>query len=252
MSLRILGLLTTLLILPYFAYSQCDDLQPEDSKFGYRERNGRCEGFYVANVSGLGIELVSFTYGKISYASNSNEKLKVSTNPLKDFSHISIRGANFSMDRNYRLDLEMRPGSQATVPIAEVIEPNQISSAKLGLYGFVEKDGFKYFVPVIPISVLSGRGLEQSKLLLSLASNVDVKSMVWSYAGSQFDRCGKYSDPIQLTPTSAIPRNTPITLEIPDEVINATEKTILCIQVTVEGTNGMVFHDNIRLLIPER
>ena len=230
--------------------AQCDDLDPEKSIYGYRERDGRCEGFYNANVSGFTIQIVSLTQGVVSYALNSNEKLRLTTEPLNNFESVSVRGVNFSPNRNYRLDLNLEGGSVADIPIKDVLQPNGISPQHLGVFGFVEKSGYRYYVPVVPMSLLSGKVKDKDKLNLLLISSVDVKSVTWRYAVAENGRCGKYSEVISL-PNSAYPRNLPIGLEVPTIFSETPNEVILCVQINILAANGIEFNENIQLLIPK-
>jgi hypothetical protein len=250
MFLKILGMLAILLSFSSGAKAQCDDLDPEESIYGYRERGGRCEGFYNANVSGFTIQVVSLTRGVVSYAMNSNERLQIVADPLVDFPTIAVRGVNFSMGRNYRLDLNLEKGAVAEVPVKEVLQPNRISSDNLGIFGFVEKAGYRYYVPIVPMSALSNAVKNSDKLNLQLVSNLDVKSVSWRYAISDNDRCGKYSE-IRELPKGSYPRNSPIGLELPTIFLDAPEEVMLCIQVNIQAVNGQEFNDNVRLLIPK-
>ena len=248
MLFRVLGTLY-LVVSSYVVHAQCVDLEPEDSIYGYRERDGRCEGFYKANVSGFAIEVVSLTQGNISYASNSNEKLKISSMSLNDFSSISVQGVNISMNKNYRLDLKLEKGEVAVIPVKDVLEPNKVKPENLGLFGFVERSGFKYLVPVMLSSELSQPTSDKKRLRLALTSNIDLKTFTWRYATTQDDLCGEYSELITL-PAPIFEKNSPIELEIPTAILNEEQETSLCIQVSVLGTNGMEFNENIRLMIP--
>lgn len=229
--------------------AQCDDLDPEESIYGYRERDGRCEGFYNSNVRGFSIQIVSLTQGAVLYALNSNESLRITTKPLNNFESVSVRGVNFSMNRNYRLDLDLKAGSAADIPVKDVLQPNHISPDNLGVFGFVEKSGYRYYVPVVPMSLLSGKVKDREKLSLQLISNLDVKAVTWRYAVSQNDRCGEYSEFTTL-PNTALPRNTPIGLEIPAMFVDAPNEVILCVQINIRATNGLEFNENIQVLIP--
>lgn len=246
---RILGTFVIFLSFCTGIKAQCDDLEPENSIYGYRKRDGRCEGFYNSNVSGFTIQVVSLTQGVISYALNSNEKLTIATQPLDDFTSISVRGVNFSMNRNYRLDLSLDGGSVASIPVKEVLEPNKLAAENLGLFGFVEKSGHRYYVPVAPMSSLSGEVKDGGRLNLQLVSNIDLKEVTWRYAVSQYERCGAYSDAIKL-PNTFYFRNSPIGFRIPADLLETTNDIIICVQVNILAANGMELNENFRLLIP--
>lgn len=239
-----------LILQSYAGFSQCVELEPEDSIYGYRKRDGRCEGFYVANVSGFAIDVISLTQGPILFAMNSNEKLKISTLPLEGFEFIEVQGVNVSMQKNYRLDLILSRGQVAIIPVRDVIEPNRVEPSKLGLLGFVEKSGFKYFVPVIPASELVHRATKDENIKLSLSSNIDLRTFTWRYAKALEGICGEYSQMVTLS-APMIQRNSTIELDLPSFIVAKDQDTILCIQISVLGTNGMEFNENIRLLIPK-
>lgn len=230
--------------------AQCDDLEPENSIYGYRERSGRCEGFYNSNVSGFAIQIVSLTQGTVSYAMNSNERLQIETKPLRDFDDISVRGVNFSMNRNYRLDLTVDPGSVAVVPVKDVLLPNRITPKNLGVFGFVERSGYKYYVPVVPKSTLAGTITDRNKLSLQIISNVDIKEITWRYAVSPNEMCGKYSDFLSL-PKTTYSRNHPIEFEMLYEFLDGKQERFVCVQINFKAINGLEFNENIRLLIPK-
>lgn len=232
------------------AKAQCDDLEPENSVYGYRERDGRCEGFYNANVSGFTIQVVSLTRGSISYALNSNEHLQIAAEPLADFQSIAVRGVNFSMNRNYRLDLNLETGAVAEIPVKEVLQPNRISPKNLGIFGFVEKGGYRYYVPVVPTSALSKKVKVKDKLNLHLISSVDVQSVTWRYAIAENDRCGRYSQ-VNTFANDNYPRNSPIELELPAVFLEMPNEVSLCVQINIQARSGQEFNENVRLLIPK-
>jgi hypothetical protein len=250
MLMKILRTLVIFLSFYSGAKAQCEDLDPEDSIYGYRERNGRCEGFYNSNVSGFTIQVLSLTQGTISYALNSNEKLRIATRSLRDFESISVRGVNFSMNRNYRLDLSLVAGSIADVPVKEVLQPNDVEPKNLGLFGFVERSGQRYYVPVSPMSSLSGSIINASKLNLQLVSNVNIKEVAWRFAVSKNDICGNYSDILKLS-NAPYSRNSPIGLEIPTALLETSDEVIVCIQINIQAANGLEINENIQLLIPK-
>lgn len=249
MKLKTAHLIAILYLLIFEVNAQCDNLIPENSKYGYKERDGRCEGFYDSNVSGFTLQVVSLTKGVISYALNSNEKLRLSPMPLQDFDEISIRGVNFSMDRNYRLDVKLKNGSFAEVPIKDVIQPGGVRPQNFGTFGFVDRSGFRFYVPIVPMSMLMGKVKSKEDLKLGLISNIDIQEVSWRYSVSQNEYCRKYSSPLAL-PTRIYSRNKPIEFLIPENISELDGDSYVCIQVYIKGVNGLEFNENFRLLIP--
>jgi hypothetical protein len=243
------SLLLLILLSTFYVSAQCDNLTAEKSTYGYRERNGRCEGLYISNVDGLSIQIVSITRGAVYFSMNTNENLIISTHPISGFKKISIRGINFAMDTNYRLDMTVNAGSGISIPVKDVLEPSKISFEKLGLFGHVEKEGRRLYVPVMPKSSLLSKVKDASHLTIRFISNVDLKKVTWRYAPFTNDRCGKYSSQLSLS-ESLFPRDTPIDLEIPQELLTDENEKIICIQIHVQAVNGLEFNENIPLIIP--
>lgn len=242
---------TTFFLIHIFeVFSQCEPLVPESNRYGYRDRGGRCEGLYKPNVSGFTLQVVSFTQGEISYVLNDNEKLKISSAPGLNLDMFNVRGVNFSMDINYRLDMALEPGKTVEIPVKDVIQPIKLKPEDFGLFGFVEKFDFRYYVPVVQKSQLSNQPKNNGNLIFKIQSNIDISEVTWQYAVSKNEFCRNYSDPITL-PKKNYSRKQPIEIPLPESLLASESDQYVCIQVSIKGLNGLEFHENIRLMLPK-
>src|SRR5688572_12179037 len=69
----------------------------ELGSLGYQPRipKSRCEGLYYDNASGIAIDLVSFTRGKIRYQLHPEEVISIHHTPDKKFGSVWVRGTSF-------------------------------------------------------------------------------------------------------------------------------------------------------------
>ncbi len=126
--------------------AQCDDrLTPaSNAVISYRQRQNRCEGFYVAEVSGQ-LEVVGFIKGTFSYALDPNEQIEVTSATAEE---INIRAVGIPMTLYYRLDGKASQKESLVWRVGDVLYRESIPSYNIGIYGWVEKGSRAVYLPV--------------------------------------------------------------------------------------------------------
>ncbi len=215
------------------AYSQpCDNkIKPVDSyKIAYRNRGNRCEGFYRSKVAAKSIEIVGVVKGSFNFRLKKNEVLEISSTFIKD-RPINVRAEGIPIKTYYRMDAIIAPGKILIWPIADVIYSQRLSTKKIGIYGWVVKEGEKIYVPVSVVAKMVSLHQDE-KIRLYLRTSVDVESVKWrtSYvignACSQFGKWKNTSKPYYRT-------GQPIRI-----TLLPGEKEKLCVEVAAKEKRG--------------
>lgn len=140
----------TLILFSQFGFTQeCDTtLKPKkDSIYGYKERENRCEGFYISDVAIADIDVVSVLQGKLFYDLDKEESVEISSLIVKDKT-IYIKAQAIPLKIYYRMDAKLPPNSTLEWPINDVILPNNLSNRTIGLLGWYMSNGKQIYVPL--------------------------------------------------------------------------------------------------------
>lgn len=147
----------------------CDPaLRPVQGEAGYTPRRNhvdrdafRCEGLYVSPISAPGLELVSLLRGRIRYDLQPQARLivRAPSSPSGGTGGIHIRAMALPLKTYYRMDATLDESRQIEWPVGEVLLPLGLDPARIGVFGWVETDRSKLFLPlrVAPKGTPSGR-----------------------------------------------------------------------------------------------
>lgn len=144
---------TAVLVLAHQSPSQdCSDLSPATGPTGYRLRkeDKRCEGLYVPRVSGggIGIDLVSLTWGKLNWSVGKDVVLELATALPTNKAVLHIVGTGISSGFYYRMEADTR-AARLKLPLSAVMNPVHIQPAQVGFLGWHDEEGQrKAYVPL--------------------------------------------------------------------------------------------------------
>jgi hypothetical protein len=159
---------------------QCDPrLRPLPGHLGYIWRGDRCEGLYLSPVAANDLELVSLLQGKLHFDLQPKTRLQVSAPPIADIAQgpVHIRAVALPLRTYYRMDASLLPGSQFNWSVDSVLVPNGLSANHLGVFGWINIQPEKIFVP---LQVLQhGQPQPQGPVELVVRSSVDIENLVW-------------------------------------------------------------------------
>ena len=177
---KYLFLLFPLIIGHEPAFSQlCDrDISPvENESIAYRQRGNRCEGFYRSKVSAGSIDIVGAVKGSLHFKLDENEVVEISSSVIKD-QPINVRAIGIPIKTYYRMDAQILPGQKLIWPIADVIYPQKLSARKIGVFGWIENEKGKAYVPVMALAKMDSIA-EDRKIRLYFRTSVDVECVKW-------------------------------------------------------------------------
>jgi len=155
----------------------CDEnlVSIEDSKFAYKKRDNRCEGFYRAKVASASLEVVGLLSGKLNYDLVDGEVVKLSTAIPADKT-IYIRAQAFPIKTYYRMDGLIEPSQVFKWPVKDILLPKNLSSNKIGVSGWYMNSAEPIYIP-LKANAKINKILNDDKIRAFFRANVDV----WVY-----------------------------------------------------------------------
>lgn len=206
----------------------CDvSLQADNSGVGYRmrEKGLRCEGTYVAKVSGRvpgKLILVGLTRGQLDLAADRLELRSGLTGQA-----VFLRGIGIPEKTYYRLDGVIREDGSFIWPLDEVVHRKKLSARDLGLFGF-----FPTARPDEPVYVPIDVGSDGGTRVRIAGSEVFVNAF-WKSGPMQDGRCGPRSaDWNQIVDLPTEPDD-PLGFDLPDAL-----GTAFCLEVSALPDEG--------------
>jgi hypothetical protein len=182
------GILALLMIFSTSSFAaDCDPNLKTTStdNFKYKDRENRCEGFYISKVATPSLDIVGFLKGKLNYELNEGEVVNI-TLPFHTGSSnrkVNVRSQAFPLKTYYRLDAILTPGESLHWPIKDVLKPKALSSKNIGAYGWWKSESNTIIhVPLRTESRMS-KVLNDKQLRLFFRSSIDVSDVncVWRY-----------------------------------------------------------------------
>jgi hypothetical protein len=168
------------LIVQAVQSDQCDPrLRPLPGHVGYIWRGDRCEGLYLSPVAAGDLELVSLLQGKLHFDLQPQIRLQVSAPPIADIVQgpIRIRAVALPLKTYYRMDTFLLPGRQFEWPVDTVLLPNGLSATHIGVFGWIDTEPEKIFVPLQVVQ--HGQPQSQGSMELVVRSSIDIENLVW-------------------------------------------------------------------------
>jgi hypothetical protein len=162
----------------------CDpSVRPIAGGSGYDERIGdpRCEGFFQSPVSATGLEVVSVTLGPLTFDIKTDDELVVSLPDLGELDPeaIRVRAVALPLRMYYRMDTLLAPGRTMRWPVGAVIRPWDLTDARLGAFGSIDRNGERIMIPVAVAAEDEGSTDAAGNVLIKLRSAVRLERLLW-------------------------------------------------------------------------
>ncbi len=177
----------------------CDpSIKPsKNPQTGYQWRGNRCEGFFISNISGGDIQVINVTIGVLTYQLDKKEQIIIDCPNISSL--INIRAVSVPLRLFYRMDAKIdKTVKQMQWDVKNVIYKAKLDANKIGLFGWIQKDGEFFYVPVRAASKLSqsANAAQDNAVRLYWRASVDVENVHWKYADI---KTGKWSSWISVT-----------------------------------------------------
>jgi hypothetical protein len=230
-------LFCVLAVLP--VHAQCDQsLRPISGQAGYTPRGDRCEGLYVSDVSAQSLELISLLRGKLHYDLQPHVQLTIVGPDISSLAQgrIQVRAVAQPLNTYYRMDTVLPTNLRMMWPVKDVLLPLHLHADRVGVYGWIETQPEKLFVPlrVIP----QGASLPRVPIEVIVRSSLDVEGLVWRMA------VDNTNPPPWQTAGANIPAGHPVTITLPEG-----PRTILRVEVAAKIENRAQWSKlNLRIL----
>ena len=187
MTLRAL-LPIVLLAAPVASAEDCAPLSPEQSEYGYRQLEDRCEGFYRPKLRGF-LQVVSFmTASSLADVSWDQDTRLLVASADRSGPEANIRAVTLPRDVFYQMDATLEVGGVLEWPIAPFLLPRGVGPEQLGIYGWTGSEEEKTFVPV-NVGALGPNEPSDQAVELMLRSEVNLTHFRWSLLQSTPPSC---------------------------------------------------------------
>jgi len=144
---------------------------PIAERDGYKERDGgqRCEGIYTSPVAGESVQIVSLSQGRLSYDFGQSAPLLISLaiTPASP-APIHVRAVGIPERLYYEMDADISGGRAVIWPIKEVVIPEHIAPADIGVYAFQVGNGGDPVLLPVSISARGGATASPQPLIVIL------------------------------------------------------------------------------------
>lgn len=156
-------------------------LSKQDAGYSVRSNDERYEGFYNKEKGQQDFTVLSLLKGKLDYAMDMTETLVVCTRKIPGIDSVYIAGASFNFWPDYRLDIRVKAGENAHVPLSAAIGIKKLFKNNLGIYGYTGSVGSPDCY--IPMDVRSSvnRKNASTDYTLTLISEKSVSDISWDY-----------------------------------------------------------------------
>jgi hypothetical protein len=220
-------------------HAQCDqNLRPVAGQAGYTARGSRCEGLYVSDVSAQSLELISLLRGKLHYDLQPDVQLTIVGPDISGIARgpIQVRAVAQPLRTYYRMDTVLPTNRRMVWPVKDVLFPLRLHADRVGVYGWIEAQPEKLFIPLRVIS--QGGSLPQVPIEVVVRSSLDVEGLVWRMA------VDNTNPPPWQTGGANIPAGHPVTITLPEG-----PRTILRVEVAAKIENRAQWSKlNLRIL----
>jgi hypothetical protein len=161
----------------------CAGVTSTDDALGFRARSNsdRCEGLYVANVSGGGVDLFSLTFGTITFGSAPHPVLVLRLDTEQaEVAETTLFSVGMCDGRRYLMEAR-GPAVPFFLPTASVIEPADCRPGDIGLYAtrpITEAGARDVFIPV-HVAIQGQPEPGRSTLEVALLPQTDLHDAYW-------------------------------------------------------------------------
>jgi hypothetical protein len=189
-------------------------------------------------VSAQSLELISLLRGKLHYDLRPDVQLTIIGPDLSGIAQgpIQVRAVAQPLRTYYRMDTVLPKKGRLLWPIKDVLLPLRLHADRVGVYGWIEAQPEKLFVPLRVTS--QGGSLPQVPIEVIVRSSLDVEGLVWRLAVDNND------PPPWQTAGTNVPAGHPVTITLPEG-----PRTILRLEVAAKVENRAQWSKlNLRIL----
>ena len=170
----------------------CASLTPEQSEFGYKQLDNRCEGFYIPKLRGQ-LQVVSFTLGEALHVTW-NENTRVTLTPIENqILPVHLRAVSLQRNLFYRMDAVLDGTKSLDWPIAHYLFPRNILPGQIGIYGWTGQEYDKVFTPVM-VKVQGENSSDDRTPKLKVRTILDLTHFRWTLINSKGSVCHSSSE----------------------------------------------------------
>jgi hypothetical protein len=224
-------------------------LSIQDGGYSMRSNDQRFEGFYNKEKGEEDFRVFSLLRGKLDYVMSANECLTILTRKLPGTDSLYIAGTSFNFSPDYRLDIHLKAGENAHVPLSAAIKSKNLFENHLGIYGYTGIVGSPDCY--VPIEVRSSVNKKNDAVyVLTLISIKSVSDITWDYTPANR---GLLAEPTKGAGTiTYVPERSPITIPLvfgKDVIPGA----VVVVQVwgRLAGHSGKERLQELKIIIPK-
>ena len=193
----VLSLFIAIMPRPQAQEDSCDgSLKPETGQYGYslRTPHNLCEGLYISQVSGR-LQIVSLFRGELDLHSE-HKTVRVSAPGFKELptSNIRVRAVAIPLNTYYRMDAVITERAPLIWSLDDVVKPIGLNPNQIGIYGWVENDAGRVFVPldVFPDGSKDPKGSANRLSTLVVRPAVDIEKLAWRSSLNKSDEFSEW------------------------------------------------------------
>ena len=192
-------------------FAQCDNslIPSTNDLISYQYRQNRCEGFYIAQVSGKS-EVVGFVKGVFNYALSPDEQIEITPETLNE---IHIRAVGIPLTLYYRMDGKASKGNSLTWKIGDVLFRGGIPAYNIGIYGWMQ-EGLKILYLPVQTKATITQPKTDDIYRIYLRSSTKLSDLRWRVLCSATNITSQY----QRYGNGNIMAGEPIVIEIPTNI----------------------------------
>lgn len=224
-------------------------LSKQDAGYSMRPDDERYEGFYNKEKGEEDFSVFSLLKGKLDYVMSGKEKLIIIAPKIPGVDSAFIAGASFNFWPDYRLDIHLKSGDEAHVPLNAAIKTKNLFKDHLGIYGYTGLVGSP--ICYIPVEVRSSvNAKNNSEYVLTLISIKSVADVTWDYLPAN---SGLLTEPTVGDDTIAsVSERSPITIPLKFKQKFAPGTTVI-IQVwgKINGGKSKERLQKLKIIIPK-
>lgn len=162
----------------------------DNYQIGYRSRGDRCEGFYHSEVGDSSIKIVGLVKGNFGFKLDRKEVVEITSSVVTN-SLIHVRAVGIPIKTYYRMDAQITPSQKLVWPIGDVIYPQNLSSRKIGVFGWIGGESNKTYVPICAEANMAP-AVSDARIRLFVRTSVDVEVVIWRFSKVVNGDCAKF------------------------------------------------------------
>lgn len=169
---------------PVVAQDGCNpNITPsEKSKFKYKKRGNRCEGFYKSPVTEPSLDVVGVLRGKFKYKIDEKEVITLSV-PDVTYDRLTVQAQALPLNTYYLMNATLRSGEKLVWPVKDVLFPSAVPSRNISVYGYIERQDSIIYIPLHAHSKMV-KATNVDRIRVVLRATVDIEKVLYRWETS--------------------------------------------------------------------